>query len=148
MNLLGLLLGATAVKQLTDYPAEIRHLRKQLPKEERGAFIRDYKQLSGEAKTQFKDLLRQADLKAAGSLVGRDLTPFKAESNAKPEPFSSQPQEEAGTDIIDRVNRILAVPTDIDPALVAEAARKYDEAALPKGADIIERTNRILDLSR
>lgn len=152
MNLLGLFLGAAAVKKLTDYPPEIRNLRRQMPKEEREAFSRDYKKLSGEAKAQFKDYLRQANLQAAGELVGRDLSQYKVtrKTEFNDDGTESQPQTQvdSGTDIIDRVNRILAVPTDIDPVLVAEAARKYEEAVPARGATITEKTKRVLDLSR
>lgn len=152
MKLLGLLLGATAVRQLTDYPSEIRNLRRQMPKEEREAFSRDYKKLSSESKAQFKDYLKQANLQAAGSLVGRDLSQYRVTQSMKPgkeEPqLQLETQADSGTDIVSRVNRILAVPTDIDPALVAEAARKYEEAVPAKSLTITERTERILDLSR
>ena len=150
MNLLGLLLGANAVKSLTNYPSEIRELRRQMPKSEREALVRDYKQLSSDAKNQFKDYLRKADMQGAGSVIGRDLSSYKIrkkEENNEPA-AASQLQEESGTDIIDRVNRILAVPTDVDPVLVAEAARKYEEAVPSKSGNIIEKTQKIVDMSR
>lgn len=150
MNLLGLLVGAKAVKSLTGYPSEIRNLRKQMPKAEREAFLKDYKKLSPEAKTQFKDYLRQADMKAAGALIDRDLSAYKTVRKEAANTSVAEPEstEEAGSDIVSRVNRILAVPTDIDPVLLAEARRRYEEAVPAKDKTLAARKNSGIDYSR
>ena len=84
--LLAVAAGGLIAKQMTDYPSEIRNLRKQMPKEEREDFIRDYKQLPNETKTQFKQYLREANLVEAGKLIGKDLTGYNVKAKEKKEP--------------------------------------------------------------
>ena len=152
MNILALLVGGLAAKQLTDYPSEIRNLRGQLPKSERDAFMQKYKALPGDSKTDFTQALRNADVAAASQILGTDLSKYSvvlkkddaSQTNATPD----QPVFSSGTDIIQRVNKILAVPTGIDPDLVAEAARRYEEA-VPRGSNmsIAEKTRKIIETS-
>ncbi|MDR3560670.1 MAG: hypothetical protein P4N59_04395 [Negativicutes bacterium] len=151
MNFLALLLGGLAVKQMTDYPAEIRDLRSKIPESDRDAVISQYKHLPGQSKTDFKQALRNADIVAASHILGQDLSKYNI-SLKKADAVAVQPakteEPAAPENIIDRVNRILAVPTDIDPDLVAEAAKRY-EAAVPTRSDmsITEKTKRLTDVS-
>ena len=66
--------GGMLAKNMTDYPAEIRKLRGQIPKDERDDFMRDYKSLPNETKTQFKQYLRDANMVEASKLIGKDLS--------------------------------------------------------------------------
>lgn len=156
MNFIHLLLGAAAVRQFTDYPPEIRQLKSQLPKEEREAVLRQYKGLPGQAKNDFKAALKSADLAAASQILGQDLTKYNiaigkneapktevAMAAAQPE----QPVPLSNSDFAARIEKILAVPTSIDPELVAEAAKRY-EAAVPLagGENISEKTKKLLEL--
>lgn len=137
MNLFSMVAAGLGLTKLTDYPAEIRRMRSQLPAAEREAFIREYKQLSSTQKAEFKQHLRQADLSAAGKMIGRDLG-SKAERQTIPvgrdNPLADPSIAAVITDqpdIVQRVQRILAVEIpEIDPALVAEAAKRYEDTAI------------------
>ena len=164
MNFLPLLLGAFAMKSMTGYPAEISNLTKQIPSSERDAVLQHYKSLPGQAKNDFKKALREADLTAASQILGEDLsrfnitldpkavketagsTEFKPTSGKDPEREAAGP--EYNSDIVARVNKILAVPTSIDPQLVAEAAKRYEEAVPARSAmSIDEKTKKLLEVS-
>jgi hypothetical protein len=152
MNIFAILFGAMAVKKM-DYPSEIRDLKAKLPESERAEFLQHYKKLPNQAKTDFKTALRNADVTAASKILGEDLTKYnlalKPANGKAIEAKVDNPETLSGeSDIIARVNKILAVPTGIDPELVAEAARRYEEA-VPSGSTmaITEKTQRIIDLS-
>lgn len=145
MNILGVLLGAIAVKQVSGDPQEINSLKRQMPKADREAFLKQYKQLPGKEKADFKAALAKADMAEAGKILGQDLSKYNV---ALPKPAETTKQEvqaaqangddptgqtEPASDIITRINRILAVPTSIDPELVAEAARRYEESVPSAG---------------
>lgn len=161
MNIFAVLLGGFAVKQITDYPSEIKKLKNQLPKEDRDAFLDQYKHLANSDKKSFKQALRDADIKAASKILGQDLTKYNVVLKKQPvsdyQPIEGNPEVNgappksdpaSGTDIINKVNRLLAVPTSIDPELVAEAARRYEEAVpSSSNASITERTQRLLEVS-
>lgn len=160
MNILTVLLGgAVATKKLTDYPAEIREFRDKLPKSERDAVLHQYKKLPRQAKADFKAALRNADMTAAGKILGEDLTKYNVALNKPAGEIKTVDARTADVkldnqevppeeNIIARVNKILAVPTGIDPELVAEAARRYEEC-VPSGSNlaITDKTKRIVDLS-
>lgn len=157
MNPLFILLGAAAVSKLGGgYPKEINNLKDQIPKDERDAFLKQYKSLSSQAKNDFKTALKNADMNTASQIIGQDLTKYNvaaarqatqaAGANAAGQ-LEQQTQYQEGSDFIARIEKILAVPTSIDPALVAEAAKKY-EAAVPTGSNIniAEKTRKLLEL--
>lgn len=159
MNFISLLLGAVAVNSVLpkDSP-EIRQLKSQLPKEERNAVMHQYKQLSGQAKNDFKTALKNADMAAASQIIGQDLTKYNitignkdaagmAAAEPLPNPEHNGPQPYSGGDFAARIEKILAVPTSIDPELVAEAAKRY-EAAVPRGGDgtISEKAKKLIEL--
>lgn len=152
MNFLALILGGALVKQWTDYPQEIRNLRDQLPSSDRDAVIQHYKTLPNEAKTDFKKALRNADLNAASQILGEDLSKYNIVLKSKDSsPTATETAQAAGTaesDFSTRINKILAEPMTVDPALVAEAAKRY-EAAVPAGSDmnINEKVKRLLEIS-
>jgi hypothetical protein len=146
MNILGVLLGAFAVKQVSGYPQEINDLKRQMPKADREAFLKQYKQLPGKEKTDFKAALAKADIAEAGKILGQDLSKYniamtKPAEAVKPEGQAVAPmnvEDQTGeaapeSDIITRINKILATPTSIDPELVAEAARRYEESVPSAG---------------
>lgn len=155
MHLLALLLGGYAAKRLTDYPSEIRNLQSQIPDSDRDAVMGQYKKLPNDAKTSFKEALRNADVAAASKILGQDLSKYHVQLKksgdsaekvaAKSETSSPLPAQE---NIIDRVNRILAVPSSIDPDLVAEAAKRYAEA-VPANSNmsITEKTKRLIEVA-
>lgn len=129
---------------LFDYPKVIRQVRDQLPSTERSSFIDAYKKLPEGDKTAFKELLGKADSAAASKILGKDLTKYNIQANqlasgkrgktAKGQSQETQTQKTGSAalaeknDITTRVNKIIAVPTNLDPKLVAEAARRYEEA--------------------
>jgi hypothetical protein len=129
---------------LFDYPKVICQVRDQLPSSERNAFIDAYKKLPEGDKTTFKDLLGKADSAAASKILGKDLTKYNIKSSQsivgkKDKLGTSQARgaqnQKTGVatsagqgDIVTRVNKIISVPTNIDPNLAAEAARRYEEA--------------------
>ncbi|MDT8899934.1 hypothetical protein [Anaeroselena agilis] len=147
MNIFGILLGAAAIGSLGKGEArEIRELKAKLPENERETVLKGYKQLPGQAKNDFKAALRNADMAAASQILGQDLTKYNIAAGKKDAGVSDDPAASAN-DFTARIQRILAVPTSIDPELVAEAAKRY-EAAVPRGSseNIIDRTNRLLEL--
>ena len=75
--------GGMLAKNMMDYPASIRNLRKQIPKDERDDFMREYKSLPKESKTQFKKYLREANLVEAGKLISRDLSSYSVNGKNK-----------------------------------------------------------------
>ena len=132
--LLAVAAGGLLAKKMTDYPAEIRNLRKQMPKEEREDFIRDYKKLPSETKTQFKQYLRDANLVEAGKLIGKDLTGYnvKAKEKKEEQQAAQAPVADAATDngFNLRIRNILnSYQLDSDPQLVSEAAKQYEKIA-------------------
>ena len=151
MNFISLLLGAVAVnKVLPKDSPEIRQLKSQLPKEERNAVMQQYKQLSGQAKNDFKTALKNADMAAASQIIGQDLTKYNiavGNKEAAGMAASAPLQPEPGNDFAARIEKILAVPTSIDPELVAEAAKRY-EAAVPRGGEgsISEKAKKLIEL--
>ncbi|MDR3588539.1 MAG: hypothetical protein P4N41_02645 [Negativicutes bacterium] len=149
MHFLALLLGGLAVRQMTDYPSEIRNLKSQLPDSDRDAVLGQYKKLPNGAKASFKEALRNADVTAASQILGQDLSKYHLVLKKAGETDSdgaTLPQ--AQSNIIDRVNKILAVPTSIDPDLYAEAAKRYAEA-VPANSNmsIGDKTKRLLEVS-
>ncbi|MDR7866732.1 MAG: hypothetical protein RIN56_07910 [Sporomusaceae bacterium] len=151
MNIFGILLGAAALGSLRKGEArEIRDLKAQLPENERETVLSGYKQLSGQAKNDFKTALRNADMAAASQILGQDLTKYNIVVGKKDEAVSSAAADDsalAANDFAARIDRILAVPTSIDPELVAEAAKRY-EAAVPRGSseNISDKTKKLLEL--
>ena len=75
--------GGALVKNMTDYPSEIKSLRRQIPKEDRSEFMREYKNLPKETKTRFKQFLRDANMVEAGKLIGRDLSGYTMNAKGK-----------------------------------------------------------------
>ncbi len=152
MNIFGILLGAAALGSLGKGEArEIRELKAQLPENERENVLQGYKQLSGQAKNDFKTALRNADMAAASQILGQDLTKYNITAGKKDEAGVSAAADDsaaAANDFAARIDRILAVPTSIDPELVAEAAKRY-EAAVPRGSteNIAYKTRRLLELN-
>lgn len=150
MNILALLLGgALAGSALKGGEAkEIRELKKQLPDSDREVVLKGYKSLSGQAKTDFKTALRNADMAAASQILGQDLTKYNLAIGNKEAPkVATDELPSPESDFAARIERILAVPTSIDPELVAEAAKRY-EAAVPRGstANIADKTKQLLEL--
>ncbi|HMM22918.1 MAG TPA: hypothetical protein PKA10_19570 [Selenomonadales bacterium] len=152
MGILGFLLGAVAVKQVTDYPPEIKKFSRQIPRSEREAVMQHYKELPGNAKADFKQALRKADVDAASQILGQDLSQYnlqlKKEAAAKEAAAPSGAQSPlVESDIVARINKILSEPSSIDPVLVAEAAKRY-QAALGTGEmTITEKTKKLLEVS-
>lgn len=158
MNPLFILLGAAAAGSMFGggTPGEVNNIKKQMPKEEQEAFLKQYKSLSGKAKTDFKTALKNADLNAASQIIGQDLTKYNMAAAASADnnladvttmvQKSEQPTLYPTNDFADRINKILAVPTSIDPALVAEAAKRY-EAVVPSGSgmSITEKTKKLIE---
>ena len=153
MYFLAYLLGGLAVNQVVKYPSEIRNLKRQIPDSDQDAVLSQYKKLPNSAKTSFKEALRNADITAASQILGTDLTKYHvvlkkvgdAGSDAAKNESSFPPPQ---SNIIDRVNKLLAVPTSIDPDLYAEAAKRYAEA-LPanNSMSIADKTKRLLEVS-
>jgi hypothetical protein len=153
--ILAAIAGGAIVKSMTDYPSEIRNLRKQLPKEERDEFMKDYKSLPNETKTQFKQYLRDANMVEAGKLMGRDLSSYTANTKGKDTKTAAttaqNPLAVENTDngFNDRIKNILnSYQLDSDPQLVAEAAKRYDSIAGYNDMNIVDKTRKILDVSQ
>ena len=151
--LLAVAAGGLIAKQMTDYPSEIRNLRKQMPKEEREDFIRDYKQLPNETKTQFKQYLREANLVEAGKLIGKDLTGYNVKAKEKKEETSTAPVDDGpgyndnGFNL--RIKNILnSYQLDSDPQLVADTAKQYEKIAGYNEMNIVDKTRKLLDVSQ
>ena len=150
--LLAVAAGGLIAKQMTDYPSEIRNLRKQMPKEEREDFIRDYKQLPNDTKTQFKQYLREANLVEAGKLIGKDLTSYNVKAKEKKEEQSAAPAADSvatdnGFNL--RIQNILnSYQLDSDPPLVSEAAKQYEKIAGYNEMNIVDKTRKLLDVSQ
>lgn len=150
--LLAVAAGGLIAKQMTDYPSEIRNLRKQMPKEEREDFIRDYKQLPNDTKTQFKQYLREANLVEAGKLIGKDLTSYNVKAKEKKEEQSAAPAADSvatdnGFNL--RIQNILnSYQLDSDPQLVSEAAKQYEKIAGYNEMNIVDKTRKLLDVSQ
>ncbi len=156
MNILGFLAGALGIQSLTDYPKSITTLKNRLPKEEQDAFIHDYKKLSANDKTQFKEYLKQADLQDAGKMIGHDLSKVQSaytktvpsdkkgnESATNAAPLTAAPL--APLDFSARIQQILQTATpSIDPLLVAEAAKKYQALQLD-GLPFAERHKKVME---
>ncbi len=152
MHFIALLAGALGIKRLTDYPQSITQLKQRLPKAEQDAFIADYKKLPSNDKTQFKDYLSRADYQSAGNLIGRDFnalttaqTPqVKATQDVEPVKTDAEKAPLAQLDFSARINQILNTATpSIDPALVAEAAKKY-QALDMTGLTFADRQKKIM----
>lgn len=152
MGIFGFLLGAAAVKQVTDYPPEIKKFSRQIPNADRDAVMKHYKELPGKSKADFKQALRNADVNAASQILGQDLSQYnlqlKKEATAKDTTTTNDAQSPlVESDIVARINKILATPSSIDPVLVAEAAKRY-QAALGTGEmTITEKTKKLLEVS-
>lgn len=152
--LLAVAAGGLIAKQMTDYPSEIRNLRKQMPKEEREDFIRDYKQLPNDTKTQFKQYLREANLVEASKLIGKDLTSYNVKAKAKKEeqlevqaPVDDSAATDNGFNL--RIKNILnSYQLDSEPQLVADAAKQYEKIAGFNEMNIVDKTRKLLDVSQ
>ncbi len=147
--------GEMIVKNMTDYPAEIRNFRRQIPKDERADFLKDYKSLPKETKTQFKQYLREANLVEASKLIGRDLSGYAVNVKGKVTKGITSPAQtpvaEAVTDtgFSERIKNILNSCTlDCDPQLVAEAAKRYESISGLNEMNIVDRTRKLLDVSQ
>lgn len=162
MNLLGAILGGLGISKLTTgSPKEIRNLRSQMTKSEQETFAKDYKGLSAASKKQFREYLQQADLAAAGSVIGMDLQKYEVTPVVKQaaadvtEPaagdlaISDAEQVEAARAAAfnARIRHILDTGApEIDPALVAEAAKRYEALDEEPASDFNTRIRRILDI--
>jgi hypothetical protein len=154
--ILAAIAGGFIVKSATDYPAEIRNLRSQIPKDERDSFMRDYKGLPKETKTQFKQYLREANLVEASKLIGRDLSGYTVNVKGKgkkgieaQEQLHAVPAEITDNGFNDRIKNILnSYPLDSDPQLVAEAAKSYESISGYNQMNIVDKTRKILDVSQ
>ena len=152
--LLAVAAGGLIAKNMTDYPAEIRNLRKQMPKEEREDFIREYKQLPNETKTQFKQYLREANLVEASKLIGKDLTSYNVKAKEKKEeqqaaltPAADAAATDNGFNL--RIKNILnSYQLDSDPQLVSEAAKQYEKIAGYNEMNMVDKTRKLLDVSQ
>ena len=146
--------GGALVKKMTDYPSEIKNLRRQIPKEDRDEFMREYKNLPKQSKTQFKQYLREANLAEASKLIGRDLSGYSVNAKTKktvaataPLAASAEPNGDSGFN--ERIKNILSsYPLESDPQLVAEAAKRYEKIAGYNEMNIQDRTRKILDVSQ
>ena len=153
--LLAVAAGGLIAKKMTDYPAEIRNLRKQMPKDEREDFIRDYKALPNDSKTQFKQYLREANLVEASKIIGKDLSSYNVKAKEKKTEQITAPtvEQEAmlGTDngFSLRIKNILnSYQLDSEPQLVAEAAKRYDAISGFNQMNIVDKTRKMLDVSQ
>jgi len=153
--LLAAVAGGIFTKNMTDYPAEIRSLRKQIPKDERDDFMRDYKGLSKATKTQFKQYLRDANMTEAGKIIGMDLSGYTV--NTKPKAAKNiaatvqNPVVGADTDngFNERIKNILnSYQLESDPQLVTEAAKRYESIDGYNQMNIVDKTRKILDISQ
>lgn len=150
--LLAAVAGGAMLKNMMDYPSEIRNLRSQMPKDERKEFIKDYKNLPHDTKTQFKKYLREANLTEAGKLIGRDLSGYtvaKKTKGAAEAPAQAPLETVPEIDFNTRIQNILkSYPLDSDPQLVAEAAKRYESIAGYDQMGIVDKTRKILDVSQ
>jgi len=138
-----------------DYPAEIRNIRKQVPTDERDAFMRDYKSLSNDTKTQFKKFLREANMVEASKIIGKDLSGYTVNVKNKeskvaevkaPDPVIA---EDGDNGFNERIKNILnSYQLESDPQLVADAAKKYESISGFNEMNIVEKTRKILDVSQ
>lgn len=147
--------GGMIAKNMTDYPAEIRNLRRQIPKDERADFLKDYKSLPKETKAQFKQYLRDANLVEASKLIGRDLSGYAVNVKGKVTKGIASPAQtpaaEAVTDngFSERIKNILNSCTlDCDPQLLAEAAKRYESISGLNEMNIVDKTRKLLDVSQ
>jgi hypothetical protein len=149
--------GGMLAKNMTDYPSEIRKLRGQIPKDERDDFMRDYKSLPGETKTQFKQYLRDANMVEAGKLIGKDLSGYNVNAKGKEKNIAATTEPVVSPDSIvatdngfnERIKNILnSYQLDSDPQLVAEAAKRYDSIAGYNQMNIVDKTRKLLDVSQ
>lgn len=147
--------GGLLVKKMTDYPAEIRNIRKQMSKDEQKDFLRDYKALSNDSKTQFKKYLREANLVEASKIIGKDLSSYsvKAAKNTKTEKktdltLATDAAANGDNGFSQRIRNILnSYQLDSDPQLVSEAAKRYESIAGLNQMNIVDRTRKMLDVS-
>ncbi len=147
--------GGLLVKKMTDYPAEIRNIRKQMSKDEQKDFLRDYKALSNDSKTQFKKYLREANLVEASKIIGKDLSSYsvKAAKNTKTEKkmdltLATDTTANGDNGFSQRIRNILnSYQLDSDPQLVSEAAKRYESIAGLNQMNIVDRTRKMLDVS-
>lgn len=151
--LLAAVAGGFLAKNMMDYPAEIRNLRKQIPKEERDDFMRDYKSLPNETKTQFKQFLKEANMAEAGKLIGKDLSGYNMKTQKKEEMPVERPEQEMAATVDngfnERIKNILnSYQLESDPQLVAEASKKYESIAGFNQMNIVDKTRKILDVSQ
>ena len=143
------------MKKMTDYPAEIRNLRKQMSKDEQKDFLRDYKALPNDSKTQFKKYIREANLVEASKIIGKDLSGYsvKAAKNNKTEnkldvALGNDPATPGDNGFSQRIRNILnSYQLDSDPQLVSEAAKRYESIAGFNQMSIVDKTRKMLDVS-
>ena len=148
--------GGALVKNMTDYPSEIKSLRRQIPKEDRSEFMREYKNLPTETKTRFKQFLREANMVEAGKLIGRDLSGYTMSAKWKGKTNTETPAQIAqltdpavGTGFNERIKNILnSYQLDSDPQLVAEAAKRYESISGYNQMNIVDKTRKLLDVSQ
>lgn len=150
MNIFNILLGAMTLKSFGKGgdPKEIRELKNQLPAEERSAVLQGYKQLPDQSKKDFRAALRNADMAAASQILGQDLTKYNISLDKKDATKTAQVDTASPeSDFAARIDRILAVPMDINPELVAQAAKRYEEA-VPRGSEgnIVDKTKKLIEL--
>ena len=154
--LLGVLAGGLLLKGASDYPAEIRNLRNQMSKDEREDFMRDYKSLPNETKTQFKQYLKDANLAEAGKLIGKDLSGYtvaakntKSNGNSDAAAMSDETATNAENAFTTRIKNILnTAQFDFDPQLVVEAAKQYENISGYNQMSMTDKTQRLLDVSQ
>lgn len=158
--LLGAIAGGLLLKGATDYPSEIKNLRNQMSKDEREDFMRDYKSLPNDTKTQFKQYLRDANLAEAGKLIGKDLSSYTTNAkNSKQQQNMAKAAGAAGmTDetapvtedaFTTRIKNILnAAQFDFDPQLVVEAAKQYENISGSTQLSFADKTRKMLDVSQ
>lgn len=154
--ILAAVVGGALVNKMTDYPSEIKNLRRQIPKEDRDAFMREYKNLSKENKTQFKQYLREANLTEASKVIGRDLSGYTVNAKGKARKIadaSAPPAALTGSNVDnglnERIKNILSsYQLESDPQLVSEAAKRYEKIAGYHEMNILDRTRKILDVAQ
>ena len=155
--LLAAVAGGVLAKNMMDYPAGIKNLRRQIPKDERDDFMREYKGLSKESKTQFKKFLSEANLAEAGKLISRDLSGYNVKGKAKgtktavtsAQTATLVADTAANNGINERVKNLLnSHQLDSDPQLVAEAAKRYEKISGYNQMNIVDKTRKLLDVSQ
>ncbi len=147
--------GGMLAKNMMDYPASIRNLRKQIPKDERDDFMREYKSLPKESKTQFKKYLREANLVEAGKLISRDLSSYSVngKNKKKTDVIAQNANVLADTStkngIDERIKNLLSShQLESDPQLVANAAKRYETISGYNQMNIVDKTRKLLDVSQ